>query len=207
MGISWKEALRMGQMKRTNKKGFTVAELLIVVGIIAVLVGIAIPVFRHKAEKAKEAYDIYTMRQAASAAIDLYYAGIHDKPSAEAAGLCWNDNGGNDQKNAYGVYVPAAGRFMQQSSRTYSGSPYGKGTGVNGGTKYTMGNTNGAYNATLDYTNAVVLVSIYPLGNYRHVDVYWKNVKDGKGGNKGSYVGGQGANTNDPKYSIRIPLG
>ena len=32
-------------MKQTNKKGFTLAELLIVVAIIAVLVAIAIPVF------------------------------------------------------------------------------------------------------------------------------------------------------------------
>ena len=32
-------------MNKTNKKGFTLAELLIVVAIIAVLVAIAIPVF------------------------------------------------------------------------------------------------------------------------------------------------------------------
>ena len=32
-------------MKQTNRKGFTLAELLIVVAIIAVLVAIAIPVF------------------------------------------------------------------------------------------------------------------------------------------------------------------
>ncbi len=197
----------MEQVGKRSKKGFTVAELLIVVGIIAVLVGIAIPIYRHKAEKAREAYDIYTMRQAASAAIDLYYMGIHDEPTATNAGLCWNSTGGADQVNAYGIYNPATGGFIQKSSRTYSGNPYGKGTGVNGGTKYTMGNINGAYDANLDYTNAVVLVSIFPRGNNRHVDVYWKNVKDGKGGNKGSYVGGQGANTNDPHLSIRIPLG
>ena len=32
-------------MKKTNKKGFTLAELLVVVAIIAVLVAIAIPIF------------------------------------------------------------------------------------------------------------------------------------------------------------------
>ncbi len=37
------------------KKGFTLAELLIVVGIIAVLVAVAIPIFKGKLDKAKEA--------------------------------------------------------------------------------------------------------------------------------------------------------
>jgi len=195
----------MGQMKKASRKGFTVAELLIVVAIIAVLVGIAIPVFRHKAEKAKEAYDIYTMRQAASAAIDLYYMGIHDEETATKAGLCWNNKGNQNQRNAFGVYNPATGRFLNIWST--SGTPYGKGTGINGGTKYTMGNSNGAYDAKLDYTTAVVMVSIYPLGNERHVDVYWKNAKKGKGGDAGKYVGGSFAHGDDPKYSIRIPLG
>ena len=197
----------MGQMKKTSKKGFTVAELLIVVGIIAVLVAIAIPVFRHKAEKAKEAYDIYTMRQAASAAIDLYYSGlaVTDTDSAAKIGLCWN--GGNiNERNAYGIYNPATGGFIKSSSGKYisdhHGKPYGKGTKIDGGTKYTMGNDRGSYVANLDYTNAVVMVSIYPLGNNKHVDVYWKNVT---GTNVTDYVGGKHKN-NDPEYSIRIPL-
>ncbi len=40
-------------MKRNNKKGFTLAELLIVVAIIAVLVAIAIPVFTTQLDKSK----------------------------------------------------------------------------------------------------------------------------------------------------------
>lgn len=53
-------------MKKTlrNKKGFTLAELLIVVAIIAVLVAIAIPIFTAKLEKAREAVDISNMRSA-----------------------------------------------------------------------------------------------------------------------------------------------
>ena len=200
MVIFGKDALRMGQMKKTSRKGFTVAELLIVVAVIAVLVSIAIPIYRGKLERAREAYDIYTMRQAASAAIDLYYMGIHDKASAEAAGLKWNSASINEA-NASGVYQPGTGRFLAITSK--QGTPYGKGTKVNGKTEYTMGNTNGAYVATEDYTQAVILVSIYPLGDNRHVDVYWKNAK---GKNAGNYVGNKGANNNDPKYSIRIPL-
>ena len=49
-------------MKKLNKKGFTLAELLIVVAIIAVLVAIAIPVFSGQLEKAREATDAANIR-------------------------------------------------------------------------------------------------------------------------------------------------
>ena len=45
-----------------DKKGFTLAELLIVVAIIAVLVAIAIPVFTGQLEKAREAADMANIR-------------------------------------------------------------------------------------------------------------------------------------------------
>ena len=47
-----------------NKKGFTLAELLIVVAIIAVLVAIAIPIFTSQLEKAREATDAANLRSA-----------------------------------------------------------------------------------------------------------------------------------------------
>ncbi len=49
-------------MKKNNRKGFTMAELLIVVAIIAVLVAIAIPVFGTQLEKAKIATDEANVR-------------------------------------------------------------------------------------------------------------------------------------------------
>ena len=51
-------------MKKNNKKGFTLAELLIVVAIIAVLVAIAIPVFTTQLEKSREATDASNIRAA-----------------------------------------------------------------------------------------------------------------------------------------------
>jgi len=47
-----------------DKKGFTLAELLIVVAIIAVLVAIAIPIFSNQLEKAREATDAANLRAA-----------------------------------------------------------------------------------------------------------------------------------------------
>lgn len=50
-----------------KKKGFTLAELLIVVAIIAVLVAISIPIFTTQLEKAREATDEANIRAAYAA--------------------------------------------------------------------------------------------------------------------------------------------
>ncbi len=54
---------------KKNKKGFTLAELLVVVAIIAVLVAIAIPVFSAATTKAKEAADAANLRGAYAQAV------------------------------------------------------------------------------------------------------------------------------------------
>ena len=56
------------KLKKNNKKGFTLAELLIVVAIIAVLVAISIPVFTAQLEKSREATDLANIRSAYAAA-------------------------------------------------------------------------------------------------------------------------------------------
>ncbi len=45
-----------------NKKGFTLAELLIVVSVIAILVGITLPIFSYQLEKARRAVDMANVR-------------------------------------------------------------------------------------------------------------------------------------------------
>ena len=57
---------------KKNNKGFTLAELLIVVAIIAVLVAIAIPVFTTQLEKSREATDLANVRSAYASAIVKY---------------------------------------------------------------------------------------------------------------------------------------
>ena len=192
---------------KNNNEGFTLVEILIVVAIIAALVAIAIPVIGKQVEKANEAYDIATMRQAASLSVEFYYDGVVDKDSAEAHGLKWWDNGNVNQNNAAGVYNPETGKFSSITSTDASSFVYGKGTKTDGGTVFEWGDGRTAYRADLDYRNAVVMVAIYPTGDNKHIDVYWKYVKTGKNGETaGDYVGGYNGNKNNPKYSIRIDL-
>ena len=55
--------------KKLNKKGFTLAELLIVVAIIAILVAIAIPVFSSQLDKTRAAVDDANARSIRSMAV------------------------------------------------------------------------------------------------------------------------------------------
>ncbi len=57
---------------KKNNKGFTLAELLIVVAIIAVLVAIAIPVFSAQLEKSKESTDLANIRSAYATVVASY---------------------------------------------------------------------------------------------------------------------------------------
>ena len=184
-------------MKKLRQKiGFTMAELLIVVAIIAVLVAIAIPIFNTQLEKSREAYDIATMRSAASLATQYFYAGVSDQTSANAAGLLWQ--AGGNESNAFGVYDPSTGKFVAKRS-TQFGKSYGKGTKKDSGKTYTYDDDDLIYASGEDYSNALCMVSIYPVGPNKHIDIYWKNKNTGK------YIGGQSMN-NVPKYSIRIDI-
>ena len=86
-------------MKKLNKKGFTLAELLIVVAIIAVLVAIAIPVFTTQLEKAKEATDLANIRAAyAEASVNALTADNNENGVAtsvemtQQSGWAYQDN-------------------------------------------------------------------------------------------------------------------
>lgn len=57
---------------RKNKKGFTLAELLIVVAIIGVLVAISIPIFTSQLEKSRDAVTLSNIRAAYAQAQTAY---------------------------------------------------------------------------------------------------------------------------------------
>ena len=64
---------------KKSRKGFTLAELLIVVAIIAVLVAVAIPVFGSQLEKSREAADLANVRAAYAEVLTEANMGIYNK--------------------------------------------------------------------------------------------------------------------------------
>ena len=67
---------------KKNNKGFTLAELLIVVAIIAVLVAIAIPVFTAQLEKSREAVDLSNIRSYYAEIVPAVLTGDLDKANS-----------------------------------------------------------------------------------------------------------------------------
>ena len=113
-----------------ERKGFTLAELLVVVAIVAVLVAISIPIFTSQLEKARESTDIANMRAAKAAAVTMYLS---------------------DNKTGTFKYDADNGKLVSADAKV---DGYGKGTTRNGGTNYS------SYSATTAYTDKVVQVVI-----------------------------------------------
>lgn len=76
---------------RENKKGFTLAELLVVVAIVGILVAISIPVFTAQLGKAREATNNANLRAAKAAAVSEYLTS--DKTTTEATYKYTTDDG------------------------------------------------------------------------------------------------------------------
>ena len=82
---------------RENKKGFTLAELLIVVAIIGVLVAVSIPIFTSQLAKARVATNQANARAAKAAAVAAYL---------------------DDDTITGGNYVPSTGVFTKGTATT-----------------------------------------------------------------------------------------
>ena len=80
----------MFKKAKKNKKGFTLAELLIVVAIIAVLVAISIPIFTSQLEKSRDAVSVANIRAAYAEAQSAYLTGSGD---GDVTYNITNDNG------------------------------------------------------------------------------------------------------------------
>ena len=90
----------MKKILRKANKGFTLAELLIVVAIIAVLVAISIPIFSSQLEKSREAADLANVRSA--------YAEVMAAAITEDKAACYSVNGDaiySEADNKYTITV------------------------------------------------------------------------------------------------------
>lgn len=113
---------------KKNNKGFTLAELLIVVAIIAVLVAISIPIFNAQLEKSREATDIANLRAAKAEAVAVYLLGDQNDTS-----VTWKTAG--DPGAGFEAYYDAdAGKLATSAPAT----KYGKGTSTVGDSNNTM---------------------------------------------------------------------
>ncbi|MCI6853732.1 MAG: prepilin-type N-terminal cleavage/methylation domain-containing protein [Firmicutes bacterium] len=79
--------------KKLTKKGFTLAELLIVVAILAILVAVSIPIFTSKLHDAKDSTDMANLRAAKAAAIAAYMSTDDLETAAQAFYWYDADNG------------------------------------------------------------------------------------------------------------------
>ena len=103
---------------KKNNKGFTLAELLIFVAIIAVLTAVAIPVFTAQLEKSREATDIANLRATKAEAVAVYLVG-----DTSDATVTWTD--ANDPGAGFEAFFDAdAGKLV----KTAPTAKYGKGT-------------------------------------------------------------------------------
>lgn len=93
---------------KLNKKGFTLAELLVVVAIIAILVAVSIPIFTGKLNEARKNTDIANVRAAKAAAVTEY---LNDE--AQTSGQYYDAKNGTMIKTApstgYNAYGGADG--------------------------------------------------------------------------------------------------
>lgn len=149
-------------MKKIKKKGFTIAELLVVVAIIGILVAVSIPIFTGQLEKAREATDIANLRAAKAAGIAAVISGqLEDGTKIEAGKDYW--------------YNIDTGKY--QTSQLSSG--YGKGTSA-GSYYYSKGekgsncNNEYGYNSTTAYKDGAIEMSYEETNGTKTIRIYFK---------------------------------
>ena len=102
--------------KKLNKKGFTLAELLIVVAIIAVLVAISIPIFTSQLEKSRESVDAANIRSAYAEVVAAALTG-------EVDDVTGNTQGYTVAIAADKATITATGSLNQQKAGWTGGAP------------------------------------------------------------------------------------
>lgn len=142
----------MKKLLKKDDRGFTLAELLIVVAIIAVLVAISIPIFTKQLEKSREATDLANMRAAYAIVSADALTGDYKTLSGGTATAKDPYTAGTNSYSAY--YDTSTGTLVKTASATTRGN----GTGNDGGTAASTGNI--VYTATTNAANGNIKVTI-----------------------------------------------
>ena len=138
---------------RKNEKGFTLAELLIVVAIIGVLVAISIPIFTSQLEKSREAVDIANLRSAKAEAVAAYLSSDTIDGTKLGDGQTADKQVGYDSKTGKLVATANADGCM-------------KGTKADGN-GYTAADNEYGYTSSTDYATHKILVTIGTDGSLK----------------------------------------
>lgn len=81
-------------MKKSNKKGFTLIEMLVVIAIIAILVSIVVPVVMHSTDKAKAAADAANLRSVLGELSMYYLDGVAEGETVDLGYVTIKNQGG-----------------------------------------------------------------------------------------------------------------
>lgn len=160
--------------KIKNNTGFTLAELLIVVAIIAVLVAIAIPIFTTQLEKSREATDLANVR---SAYAEVMMAAITGDASATYTG----DSNQKIYKSDSGTYSVIVQPLKQKKDNWQMPTPITiGGVSSNAGDTYWRGVPGAGGYCEITYHPAAGSTGEY-------VSFYWTGGSDsGNSGNNGN---------------------
>ena len=134
----------MFKKAKKNKKGFTLAELLIVVAIIAVLVAISIPIFTSQLEKSRDAVTVSNIRAAYAQAQTAWLAGADNNDTTVVV----------DKTNNKVVVkgVVAKGEQNGFAGGSNADLPFGTGSDVTAMGNKSNGNSDGKFDITFTYT-------------------------------------------------------
>ena len=174
-------------MKRKIKsaKGFTLAELLIVVAIIAVLVAIGIPIFTSQLEKSREAVDLSDVR---SAYAEVMMAAITGETTAyytkDANQTIYKQPGSTPEGNVYSITVEP---LKQKQDNWQTALPITIGGVSSTDNVHWVGNPGANGKCRIVYTPAQGATGDY-------VTFYWEGGTSGDSGNGGT--GGDNGNNN-----------